>query len=336
MFQRHFIGRTLSIGACAAATLLGAAPAMGKDTKRVCTPAYGAYKSALGDEKAGHFREARESLQTCMQSTCAGLVPKCQALYDKVGSEMPSIVLGFTDESGAPRADVQVRMDGALLASRLDGKAVPVEEGMHEFSFSTDKGVLATQKVMIFDGQRNRIISVSMRSPGIAPDTTPVETNAEARKPAEVPVPEKPAPAKTADSKPSPESSSHDNAPSPGIQRTEGGGFALPRSPLPYVIAGVGLTGVAAGALLDIWGNKDNDTLVTQCYPHCNPSSVAHIKNLYVAADISFGVGAAALGVATWLFATSRAAERPAPKEAAVLDVHPIPSGAFASVSGAF
>ena len=58
---------------------------------------------------------------------------------------------------------------------------------------------------------------------------------------------------------------------------------------------------------------------------------------MYLAAEVSAGVGVAALGVATWLFMRSPSTEQtPAPQAAYVFDVHPTASGAFASVKGAF
>jgi hypothetical protein len=329
MFHRHLIERTVPVGLCAAALLLCAHPAAAKDTKKVCTPAYVAYKSAIASEKAGHLREARTQLTTCMESTCGGLIPKCTAKFNQIGTAMPSVVPVITDNSGTPMVDVQVRMDGELLTSHLDGRGLPIEAGSHEFTFSTDKGVIATQKVMIVEGQRNRPVSVSLRSETaqtrtaperteIAPPSAPEKTGSDAvvADKSEKPAPETPAPENGAGG---------------------GGPWALPKSPLPYVIAGVGAAAVGAGVLFTVWGNKDNDQAIAQCNHNCPQSTTDHIKTMYVVADVAFATGAVGLGVATWLFASSHSTEdKPAPKAAAKFDVQPIRSGAFASVSGAF
>ena len=102
----------------------------GAKEKGACTAAYTAYKSAIDAEKAGHLREARETLRTCAEATaCAGLAPKCAAKYTQLGADMPSIVPIVADDTGTPRADVEVRMDGQMLTSKLDGKGIPVEPG---------------------------------------------------------------------------------------------------------------------------------------------------------------------------------------------------------------
>jgi hypothetical protein len=94
-------------------------------------------------------------------------------------------------------------------------------------------------------------------------------------------------------------------------------------SAFAYLLGGVGLLGVGAGGLLTYWGKTDNSALAA-CTPNCQPSSVEHIRRLYLAADVSFAAGGAALGIASLLFATSH------------FDVQPAHSGAFATFKGVF
>jgi hypothetical protein len=71
--------------------------------------------------------------------------------------------------------------------------------------------------------------------------------------------------------------------------------------------------------------------------PYCPQSSVNHVRRLYLAADVSLGVGAAALGVATLLFVLPRhGKENPEARTAITVDVAPTPSGGFATLSGRF
>jgi hypothetical protein len=125
------------------------------------------YKSAMDREQSGHLREARELLMACSKRTCGrSLAQQCAAKFTELDtSEIPSVAPRITDSAGAPRVDVKVTMDGELLASRLDGQPLPVDPGLHEFSFSTDGGFFAKQQVMILQGERNRPISVSLHAP---------------------------------------------------------------------------------------------------------------------------------------------------------------------------
>jgi hypothetical protein len=338
--MNHLVHRTVSLAACGIATVLCATPARSapNDPSVVCEPAYVAYGKAIEAEKAGHLRQARDALMTCALSSCGELAPRCRERHKLLGLEMASIVPIVTDENGTTRVDVQVTIDGEPLASRLDGRGLPIEPGLHEFSFSMDGRVFHTEKTMIVEGQRNRVISVTRSSaaePGAQTKVSEAKV-AWTKTPPDKPAQDKAVPDKTARDEVSPHESAFVEA--PGQRREYVGGWALPRSPLPYVLGVAGVAAIAGGALMTYWGNKDNSALENQCSPNCSSSSQDHIKTLYVASDISFGAGLAALGVTTWLFARSRSAEKaPAPSAGLTLfDVQPTRSGAYASFSGAF
>jgi hypothetical protein len=343
MFHRHFIGRTVQIGACAAALLLYGSPAVaaptngdlakGKVDKGSCKAAY---KAAQEREQTCHLREAKELYLTCSKVACGAFMrPECTTKYTQLESDVPSVIPVVTDERGAAIVDVQVKMDGELLTSRLDGRALPVDPGMHEFTFTTGAGVIASQKVMIVAGQRNSPLSVSLGRPTrtLAASVTvpPPRANLEPRAVA----PEKPAPEKVATRKLVPEKT----LPVEDVREAASTGPQHRRSPgpLPYIIGGAGVAAVGVGALLTLWGQKDNSAM-GQCAPDCAPATVTHIKTMYTIADISFGAGAAALGAAAYLFATSGSSgkERPPARAVYSVDVEPTRNGAFASVSGKF
>ena len=64
---------------------------------------------------------------------------------------------------------------------------------------------------------------------------------------------------------------------------------------------GSGLAAIAGYGVLTVWGRGDNDQLA-KCTPNCPQASVDHIHNLYLAADISLGVGVAAVLTGGWLW----------------------------------
>jgi hypothetical protein len=293
----------------------------------VCEPAYVAYGKAIEAEKAGHLRQARDELMTCALSSCGDLAPKCRERHKQLGLEMATIVPIVTDETGATRVDVRVTIDGELLTSHLDGRGLPVEPGLHEFTFSMDGKLFNAQKIMIVEGQRNRVLSVTRDTKGESAKAIALATPAKVSPASEETV--------SVSDKPSPVEPAPDNAATEQFVAAGPGKWTLPHSPWPYVIGGVGLAAVGVGGLLTFWGNKDNTELQNQCAPNCNPSSQDHIKAMYVASDISVVAGLGAVGVATWLFASSRSAEK-APAPSTAISVTPTPSGAFASVSGKF
>jgi hypothetical protein len=317
-----FRNRTFHVGACGLTLFLCAAAghseakpsAKPSKEKRTCTAAF---KSAQEREHAGKYREARELLMTCGMATCGGYMKKeCAARRTRLEAAIPSIVPVITDDT---RYDVQVRMDGELLTSHIDGRLLPVDPGKHEFTFSTERGVVATQRVTIVSGQHGRQISVALHA---SEQRVQKETTAMTATP-------------TPPAKPLWHETSHE-APLPAVDSPESRTRRGPPA-LAFVAGGVGLAGVGAGLLLTIWARNDNSDLQASCAPNCRQSSVDHVRKLYFAADVSLGVGAVGLGLATYLFLKPRyTKENPPTRAAYTVDVQPTPSGAFATVSGAF
>jgi hypothetical protein len=164
MSKGHLVGRTLLVAACGAGLLLGG-PARAEDSatptseNRACSSAF---KSAQQSVQSNRFVEASQSFSKCAREVCGEtMAQECSHRNSEIYSDLSSVVFVVTDPAGEPMTEVQVTMDGAPLTSRLDGLSLPVEAGPHEFAFSVSGGVFASQKIVIFRGQRNRAISVT-------------------------------------------------------------------------------------------------------------------------------------------------------------------------------
>jgi hypothetical protein len=267
------------------------------------------YKQGLKQEQAGKLREAQKAFSACSRASCGAAVRRdCILRFGQLGSDIPSVVPVVTDPTGEPVLDVKVTMDGETLTTKIDGRAVPVDPGLHEFSFSSPVGA-SSQKIVILQGQRNRPIAVTL---GGAPRAAPVAKG----KPAAPAIAEPPPLATPAQATAlvEPETSPASSAMAPPAVTAEAASTSEradePGSPTftrqkmtslaPYLLAGVGLAGVGGFAALTYWGRKDNDML-SQCSPNCTPQSVDHVRQLYLGANISLGVGLVALAGATYL-----------------------------------
>jgi hypothetical protein len=301
----------------------------GREDKRVCVESYYKAKESL---QAGRLLDAKEPLGRCARPVCGSfLQQECTKLYLQMDSDVPSVVPVVVDAAGAPGAAFEVRMDGELLTSKLDGIAIPVNPGWHDFAFSAENRVFATQKILIAQGQRNRAISVSQRPPEGKTLAAPASIRT-----------------KTADAKavavaePDSGSESESERVARPIRRKASVPEAQPKTGASwgtYALGGVGLAGVGAAGLFSYWGRQDNDVLKTSCAPNCNPSSVHHIRMLYLASDVSGGIGVASLVASTWLFLHARSGEEKASTQVARLrsvDVRPSASGAYATIGGTF
>lgn len=347
MFNQRVTRRLVPWAVCGAMIVLGSTPARSErlGDERACVSAF---KKARTHEQAGKLQDAKDLLMSCAQAPCGGFMrQQCSSKYNQLESDTPSVVLIVTDAAGAPRADVQVRMDGEVFAPQLDGRALTVDPGMHEFSFAADGVVFATQKVMIVQGQRNRFITAVAHTSGrqrhqVAqadkPSTTPAAAVVSNKKAAtKIALREEEEKDKeTAEAAPAPATAPLAETPAESSSGDEDTVRKKSGSVLPYLIGGLGVASLGAAGLLTYWGRKDNDAL-GQCTPSCDPAATQHIKRLYLESDIALGVGVAALGVATWIYvATHSKEEEKASEQALRIDVAPTTSGGFASVSGRF
>jgi hypothetical protein len=370
-----FAGLLTTTGALAnpATAATAATPARLKD-QRACAVVL---TRAQEQERTGSLLEARDLFLSCARAPCTDFLRRqCAGRYAKLQADTPTIVFVVTDASGAPRNDVQVRIDGTLLEGPMDGHPVEVDPGFHGFSFIADGHVFATQKIMIVQGQRNRFVTEVMRAAGdrapiadaqpslseapVPPLRAPISTTTPVRT-ARRPVATGRRPAATrAQNDVDPVETEADTAKigtapgtAPGTATGTTGINAGDDRPapapgpqgvyrvMPWVLGGVALGGAGAGALLTVWGRRDNDQLAS-CAPTCSADTLRHIRRLYTGADVAFGVGLAALGAAYWFYAVGQA--NPTVPEAAGsdtalrLDVNPAPtgSGGVASVSGRF
>ncbi len=344
MFQKQLTGRVLLTGVCGALIALSAAPVRAErlGDERACVTAF---RKAKEHEQGGKLQESKDQLMSCAQAPCSSFIrQQCSSKYNQLESDTPSVVLIVTDASGSPRGDVQVRMDGELFAQQLDGRALSIDPGMHEFTFAADGVVFATQKIMIVQGQRNRFITALLRSGGGRQKRMVAEAPAEkpARKVVKADDDESEAApvTKTARTGTSAKVVAEGKAAEEeDTSKTEETPAKKSGSIAPYLLGTLGVAGLAAGGVLTYWGRKDN-SMLKGCSPMCDPSATNHIKKLYLGSDIALGVGVAALGAAYWAYIATHhnndEGEEKAKQEALRVDVVPTTTGGYAGVSGSF
>lgn len=292
-----------------------------------CTASHG---QAVELVNAGQLLRAREAYTRCAAATCGGLITQqCRAGLQRLETDVPSIIFVVTDDTGAPLTDVRVSMDGNELATRTDGRSVDVDPGLHQFTVSNEASGSFAEQILVVQGQRNRVINVRLKHASAASATgssavatagaasgsqashEPLAASDEAKAAAG---------AKTT----APES---DAAVAPAPEKA---------SPLlAYIVGGAGLAAIGGSLLLVHWAHEDNLRL-DQCAPNCSQDSVDHVSNMYLAADITLGVGVVALGTATWLYLSRPDREESSADSAYRFDIQPRRSGAFATFGSVF
>ena len=301
--------------------LISAAPAHAESKARSASQCVAKQKQMQQLEQAGHLREARDAALECSQSVCGDLVSQqCRTRHQILEEEMPSVVPTAVDEQGKPLVEVEVRVDGALLTTRCDGQGVALDPGLHEFSFSAQGRAPSVEKVLIAQGERSRRISAVLR-----PTANP-------------PAPSTEGAASPAAAAP-PSSSAAPAAAAPRQAEAPASTYAEPRrhvSVWPYVVGGVGVASLGASIAFATWGHTDFQ-LLDRCAPNCRQDSIDHVRHMYIAADVSLGVGLVSLGAATWLyFSAPKSADPRADQAQNQFDLRPAPGGAFATWEHSF
>ncbi len=297
---------------------------------KVVGPCAKSYQEAREHLEAGRLRQARGGFTGCAKTSCGGVTSQlCLSGLQRLERDTPSVIAVVKDGSGADLVDVRVSVDGELVASHIDGRSLDVDPGMHEFSFSSDLGGTHTERVLILEGQRNRVISVVLAGVPAASVGGAIAAQPSASTAAEL----APSLAASKNDDPATLRSSERSSRAPAAVVDSDTSKTTPV--LAYVVGGVGLAAVGSSLLLAHWGSEDNLKL-DRCAPNCSRDSVDHVSNMYLAADITLGAGVIALGAATWLYLSHSGVEKPAREQAYRFDVQPTASGAFATVRGAF
>jgi hypothetical protein len=131
-----------------------------------------ASEEGQGQRDEGKYRAARKSFSECTRDGCPAVVVKfCAGWLQQMDDAMPSIVLGARDEKGRDLADVTVTLDGAQIASRLDGRPIDVDPGEHVLRFEREHASPVEQKLILRAGEKARVVTVAL--PADAADEAP-------------------------------------------------------------------------------------------------------------------------------------------------------------------
>lgn len=269
------VGLLVSLVAVAPVPASGAAPAAPAEDasvarKRACVDDFTAGQTLRGEHA---LRAAREKLVACAQEACPAPVRKdCSALLEAVDAALPSIVPRARDAAGRDLLDVSVRVDGAVVATRLDGHAIVLDPGSHTIRFerggrapeaaggSGGTGDFAQVTVVLAEGEKLRVVDAVLPASSVPRrDSTPL--------------------------------------------------VARPGPPaMAWVFGGVAVVGLSSFAYFGLKGRSEVLDLRASCAGSCDPADVDAARRKLLIADVSLGVTLLTGGLATWLFLRERPA----------------------------
>src|SRR5215468_641818 len=98
------------------------------------------------------------------------MVADCSQWLSEVEARIPTVVLSARDTSGRDLVKIVVTtVDGATVASRLDGRAIELEPGEQVFVFVAPDGARREKRVLVREGEKNQSVSAVFDGP---PDET--------------------------------------------------------------------------------------------------------------------------------------------------------------------
>lgn len=125
----------------------------------------------------GKLMKARAEFLVCARDVCPQVIKKdCVDWLQTSETNLPTVVLAAKDSHGHDVTLVHVTFDGALLADKLAGKAIFVDPGQHTFRFEIPGEKPIEQRLVIHEGEKNRLVSVSLAP--TAPPSTPANADA--------------------------------------------------------------------------------------------------------------------------------------------------------------
>jgi hypothetical protein len=217
--------------------------------------------------------EARDALRTCAADSCPSVVRSHCATWL---SEVTALI---------PTLIVRVQDDkGAdVLDARVSvdgrdwsiGRPEPIDPGEHVVEATPARGERQRTKVLVVDGDKSRVVTIRIAEP-IAP----------ARPPARTP---------TAATTPS------DTTTSSGIP------WGV------WVVGGLGIAALGTSATFTVLAKNQLDMLRGTCSPNCTSAQTQTGRTDALVADVSLGVGSAAVAVAVLWAVLSGSSKAPQP-----------------------
>jgi hypothetical protein len=234
---------------------------------------------AASAEKAQELRDARKlmsaraSLLQCAREDCPGPIRKdCARWLTEVEESQPSVVFSAHDAKGGEVVNLRVLLDGRVAVEAFDGKAVAVDPGTHVFRFESPRQTPVEQRILIREGEKNRVLRVDMGG----------GAQAGAPRPA-----------------------------GPDARASESGGDARKTDPggtkriAAYALGGLAVVALGSFAYFGGTGVSDRAHLLDTCRASCAESDLHALQTKYTIADVSLVVTLVAAGLGTYLFLSS-------------------------------
>jgi hypothetical protein len=113
----------------------------------------------------GKYQRAREAFASCARPICPPIVQSdCVKWLADLEANSPTVVIVAKDEKGRDLSAVTVTVDGAPLATALDGRPVMIDPGEHHFHYETKGFPPVDDRVLIHASDKSRPLTAQFHA----------------------------------------------------------------------------------------------------------------------------------------------------------------------------
>ena len=126
-----------------------------------------AHSSGQREALAGRLKKSQELFIACgVTSDCPDPVrDDCERLLAETRLAAPTVILSVLDEKGGDVTHASVYSGDELIGDGLDGRAIELDPGEHHLRFVLPDGKELRERVLIREGEKNRLLQVQLESP---------------------------------------------------------------------------------------------------------------------------------------------------------------------------
>jgi hypothetical protein len=159
----------------AVTTLIGRQALAAEPTTAECLTAHEDSVTLIRNRQ---LRATRAKLAICSSWSCpAEIRAECLRRVPEIDLSMPTVVFEARDTAGTNLVAVTVKVDGEILAQRLQGSALAIDPGEHTFTFEVAGRPSVEKHLLILEGEklrRERVEFEAIAVPKPAPPPPPV------------------------------------------------------------------------------------------------------------------------------------------------------------------
>jgi hypothetical protein len=126
--------------------------------------------SAQALQHEGKLAAARVQLRACVDPSCPDVIrTDCAQRQEEIERLQPTVLFDIKDEGHHDVVQVSISLDGQKVADQVNGLGIPVDPGVHTFTFASPGHPITSAQFVIHEGEKLRKEPIVLVEPAGAP-----------------------------------------------------------------------------------------------------------------------------------------------------------------------